>query len=706
MLNRPTNDLLSRAEPEGSRWDRQPGSRLTLLTVAMILPLLVIGWRVTATVQRSSEELAPRSSPVTVTTQPIPTHGGRVLADDGSVLAHDQQRFQVLVHYRWLESPTDRTWLQGQALEHLEPHARRDSARLAATRNEVLARRETMRDDLASRCRIGRRELDKRMGVVQQRVERIVTSVQRRRTRDSTPRPDPAGSFLESLKTALTTPPRRSATEPVVITEELVYHRLLDNVPLEAAAAIQEHPERFPGVTVRVETRRVYRHGSLAAHVVGTRHRRSSSRGVVPDREWIGSTGVEKSYDHVLRGRPGLRRIVTNRNGEVVSTRVLEPPRRGRDIQLTLSLRLQRQAESLLDEATSGGSPGGAIVVIDLHTGAVRAAASAPRFDPNRLVAPDAVTWKRLTEDPRRPLFCRVTGMALPPGSVFKSLTATALLESGLVPDGHSIACRGFLDRPSHHRCYVFSRFGVGHGKTNLGDALCRSCNVFFFDAARRLARSGPTGHNNLHLWAERFGFGHPTGIDLPGESSGDLPAPPTRPLISETMQLAIGQGPVTATPLQIVRMMAAIANGGSLVTPHVVSGHGPDAAALATRADPRTTRIANLSPRTLAIVQNGLRRVVEDPLGTGYKRIRLPEMAIAGKTGTAEVGGDLEDHAWFAGYGPADRPRLAFVVVLEHAGSGGRQAGPVARQLVQSMQAHGLIGPATRVSLSDKPAR
>jgi penicillin-binding protein 2 len=296
--------------------------------------------------------------------------------------------------------------------------------------------------------------------------------------------------------------------------------------------------------------------------------------------------------------------------------------------------------------------------------------------------------------------------MALPPGSVFKSLTATALLESGLVPDGHSIACRGFLDRPSHHRCYVFSRFGVGHGKTNLGDALCRSCNVFFFDAARRLARSGPTGHNNLHLWAERFGFGHPTGIDLPGESSGDLPAPPTRPLISETMQLAIGQGPVTATPLQIVRMMAAIANGGSLVTPHVVSGHGPDAAALATRADPRATRIANLSPRTLAIVQNGLRRVVEDPLGTGYKRIRLPEMAIAGKTGTAEVGGDLEDHAWFAGYVPADRPRLAFVVVLEHAGSGGRQAGPVARQLVQSMQAHGLIGPATRVSLSDKPAR
>ncbi len=706
MLNRPTIDLLPRAEREGSRWDRQPSVRLTLLRLAMILPLLLIGWRVASTVQHGGDELAPRSSPVTVTTRPIPTHGGRVLAADGSVLAHDQQRFQVLVHYRWLESPADRSWLQGQALERLEPHARRDASRLAAARNEVQARRETMLDELATRCHVEPEELARRMSEVQRRVERVVASVQRRRTGDSPADPDPTGSILDSLRSALTTPPRRDAREPVVVTEELEYHRLLDNVPLEAAAAIQEHPERFPGVTVRVETQRVYRYGSLAAHVVGTRRRRSSPRGIVPEREWVGSTGVEKSYDHVLRGRPGLRRIVTNRHGEVISTRVLEPPRRGRDIQLTLSLLLQRQAERLLDEATSGASPGGAIVVIDLHTGAVRAAASAPRFDPNRLIAPDTATWKRLIEDPRRPLFCRVTSMALPPGSVFKSLTATALLESGLVPDGHSIACQGFLDSPSHHRCYLFSRFGVGHGKTDLGDALCRSCNVFFFDAARRLARSGPTGHYNLHRWAARFGFGHPTGIDLPGESAGDLPDLPTKPLISETMQLAIGQGPITATPLQVVRMMAAIGNGGSLVTPHVVSGHGPDSAALATRAEPRSTRIQDLSSHTLAVVQSGLRRVVEDPLGTGYKRIRLPEVAIAGKTGTAEVGGDLEDHAWFAGYVPADRPRLAFVVVLEHAGSGGRQAGPVARQLVQSMHANGLIGPATRVSLSDNPSR
>ena len=479
-----------------------------------------------------------------------------------------------------------------------------------------------------------------------------------------------------------------------MVTEELEYHRLLQDVSLEAAGTIQEHPERFPGVVVRVSTRRVYTHGSLAAHVVGNRRQQPRDRGIVPEREWVGASGVEKSYDPVLRGQPGLRRIVTNRHGEVVSTRILRPPRRGRDIQLTLSLPLQRRAETLLDQATSTGSSGGAIVVIDLHTGAIRAAASAPRFDPNLILAPDADTWKSIVDNPSRPLFCRVTGMALPPGSVFKSVSATALLQSGILPPGHSISCRGFLDTPSHHRCYVFSRFGIGHGRTDMGDALCRSCNVYFFDAARRLARSGSTGHNSLHRWAANFGFGVPTGIDLPGESAGRLPSPPTKPLVSETMQLAIGQGPITATPLQVVRMMAAIANGGSLVTPHVVSDLGPDPEALATRAEPRTTPIPGLSKRVLDTVRTGLQRVVEDPRGTGYKRVRLPGIAIAGKTGTAEVGGDLEDHAWFAGYVPARRPRVAFVVVLEHAGSGGRKAGPVARALVESLQVTGLIAP------------
>ena len=697
MLNRPTTDLLSRSEPRGSRWDRQPGVRLTLLGLAMVLPLIPIGWRTASIMNQDGDKWAPRSSPVTVTTQPIPTHGGRILTDDGTVLAHDQQRFSVLVHYRWIETPPDPSWLRGQVLSRLKPRERRDATRVASARQSVLLRRKNLLQALATLCRVDKIQLEEAAGTVQHRVERIVKTVEQNRNTAAPGSRSTSGSptsLVQTIKRALTSPPRREEREPVVVTEELEYHRLLQDVSLEAAGTIQEHPERFPGVVVRVSTRRVYTHGSLAAHVVGNRRQQPRDRGIVPEREWVGASGVEKSYDPVLRGQPGLRRIVTNRHGEVVSTRILRPPRRGRDIQLTLSLPLQRRAETLLDQATSTGSSGGAIVVIDLHTGAIRAAASAPRFDPNLILAPDADTWKSIVDNPSRPLFCRVTGMALPPGSVFKSVSATALLQSGILPPGHSISCRGFLDTPSHHRCYVFSRFGIGHGRTDMGDALCRSCNVYFFDAARRLARSGSTGHNSLHRWAANFGFGVPTGIDLPGESAGRLPSPPTKPLVSETMQLAIGQGPITATPLQVVRMMAAIANGGSLVTPHVVSDLGPDPEALATRAEPRTTPIPGLSKRVLDTVRTGLQRVVEDPRGTGYKRVRLPGIAIAGKTGTAEVGGDLEDHAWFAGYVPARRPRVAFVVVLEHAGSGGRKAGPVARALVESLQVTGLIAP------------
>ena len=697
MLNRPTTDLLPRSEPRGSRWDRQPGVRLTLLGLAMVLPLIPIGWRTASIMNQDGAKWAPRSSPVTVTTQPIPTHGGRILTDDGTVLAHDQQRFSVLVHYRWIETPPDPSWLRGQVLSRLKPRERRDATRVASASQNVLLRRKNLLQDLATLCRVDKIQLEEAAGTVQHRVERIVKTVEQNRNTAAPGSRSTSGSptsLVQTIKRALTSPPLREEREPVVVTEELEYHRLLQDVSLEAAGTIQEHPERFPGVVVRVSTRRVYTHGSLAAHVVGNRRQQPRDRGIVPEREWVGASGVEKSYDPVLRGQPGLRRIVTNRHGEVVSTRILRPPRRGRDIQLTLSLPLQRRAETLLDQATSTGSSGGAIVVIDLHTGAIRAAASAPRFDPNLILAPDADTWNSIVDNPSRPLFCRVTGMALPPGSVFKSVSATALLQSGILPPGHSISCRGFLDTPSHHRCYVFSRFGIGHGRTDMGDALCRSCNVYFFDAARRLARSGSTGHNSLHRWAANFGFGVPTGIDLPGESAGRLPSPPTKPLVSETMQLAIGQGPVTATPLQVVRMMAAIANGGSLVTPHVVSDLGPDPEALATRAEPRTTPIPGLSKRVLDTVRAGLQRVVEDPRGTGYKRVRLPGIAIAGKTGTAEVGGDLEDHAWFAGYVPARRPRVAFVVVLEHAGSGGRKAGPVARALVESLQVTGLIAP------------
>jgi penicillin-binding protein 2 len=342
--------------------------------------------------------------------------------------------------------------------------------------------------------------------------------------------------------------------------------------------------------------------------------------------------------------------------------------------------------------------PGGAIVAIDVRTGAILAAASAPRFDLKLFSGGGAEEWEKTTTDPRKPLFHRAAEMALPPGSVFKVASAVAFLESGRLDPEHVFHCQGFLDTPERYRCFTFRNFGVGHGDVTLVDALARSCNVYFFDTARRI---GPAP---LHDWATRFGFGQKTGVDLPVESAGNLPGLPASRqskaklrASGETLQLAIGQARLTATPLQIARFIAAIANGGRLVTPRLADAAGLATVNSADAVDNSSSmsdapQIAGLSSRSLEWVRMGLRQVVAHPQGTGYKTVRLQGISIAGKTGTAEPGQGRPDHAWFAGYVPADRPRIAFVVVLEHAGSGGHAAGPVAREFVQALVALGVL--------------
>jgi penicillin-binding protein 2 len=338
----------------------------------------------------------------------------------------------------------------------------------------------------------------------------------------------------------------------------------------------------------------------------------------------------------------------------------------------------------------------------------VLAAVSAPRFSLQELLHPSPAEWAAITSDPRQPFFHRATSMTVAPGSVFKAITAVALLESGSFdPDAHR-HCQGFLDRPDQHRCYTYRHFGVGHGDVDLSQALCRSCNVYFFQGARKIG-PGPLVH-----WAERFGIGQATGIDLPGEQSGNLPRPPVPESAilqvgfdepdrsqppwypGDTLGLAIGQSRLTTTPLQMARVMAAIANDGFLVTPHLLQGLG---SARQIDGDP-STRLSTPPPRpipdltqgTLGRVREGLEMVVAHPQGTGYKSVRMSAVKIAGKTGTAEVGGGLSDHAWFAGYVPADRPKYAFAVVLEHAGSGGSTAGPVAKRTVETLLELGLV--------------
>jgi penicillin-binding protein 2 len=282
-------------------------------------------------------------------------------------------------------------------------------------------------------------------------------------------------------------------------------------------------------------------------------------------------------------------------------------------------------------------------------------------------------------------------------------LTAVAALEEDVIQPDSEFHCRGYLNRPDQLRCMIFRQHGQSHGDVNVSDALCESCNVFFFETARKM------GDEPLRRWSERFGFGAPTGADLPGEASGRLPKGPTAGRrtrdTGSTLQLAIGQSSLLVSPLQVARMMAAIANGGSLVAPRFAHVAQPapaegaiQQAGYESMESVTASKKLDLSPRTVAVLRESLERVVADPHGTG-RAAAVAGVRVAGKTGTAETGGGQPDHAWFAGYVPADRPRVAFVVMLEHAGSGGKAAGPVARQLIEALVANGVIRSETPVA-------
>jgi penicillin-binding protein 2 len=345
---------------------------------------------------------------------------------------------------------------------------------------------------------------------------------------------------------------------------------------------------------------------------------------------------------------------------------------------------------------------------MEVHSGAILAAASAPRFDPNLFAAAgDADSQPKLQmilDNPAHPLFDRTCRMALPPGSVFKPVTAAALLESDLIQAEEPLHCRGYLHRPDSLRCQIYARQGTGHGAVNLTRALATSCNVYFFQHAETI------GGASLVDWANRFGLGRTTGIDLPAEAAGHVPRPGNDWATSDTQALAIGQHRLTVTPLQMARAMAALANGGLLVQPHFVNSI-TSADSVDDPAIVAPQPIEGLTSATLESIRSGLKRVVADPEGTAHETVSLSEVTIAGKTGTAETGGGKPDHAWFAGYAPAEAPKVAIVVVLEHAGQGSLAAGPVARRVIERMYQFGYFHrslkqmPAGRASRRMPPA-
>ncbi|MBI3003038.1 MAG: penicillin-binding protein 2, partial [candidate division NC10 bacterium] len=447
----------------------------------------------------------------------------------------------------------------------------------------------------------------------------------------------------------------------------------------------------LPGVSLRIHPVRAYPSGTLAAHLLGyvsevnqAQLAREEFRDFTPG-EPFGQAGVERRFDAFIRGIDGGEQIEVDALGRI--TRLVErmEPQAGFNLVLTIDRRLQDAAE----KAFAGKS--GAVVAMDPRTGEILAWVSNPSYDPGLFTQRiSAEEWEALAGDPRHPLQNRPLQGQYPPGSIFKLIVAAAALESGTITPAFTVDCPGTFSLGN----FTFDDWKrEGHGVVNLRQAIAESCNIYFYQLALK------TGIEPIAEMAREFGLGGPLGLGFGDEARGLVPTPGWKQEVirepwypGNTVNTAIGQGMVLATPLQILTMVSAIANGGTLYKPWVVRRVESWQGEVVEEYGPEVLRRARVRPETLRVLREGMWGVVNDEKGTG-QRARIPWVEVAGKTGTAQVvrkqaGQDrrgLKDHAWFVAYAPAANPEIAVVVLAEHSGFGSAAAAPVARAVLEA---------------------
>ena len=469
--------------------------------------------------------------------------------------------------------------------------------------------------------------------------------------------------------------------------------RLKRDVDFRTVSIVEELLKAdWPLLDIEIETQRHYPYGVSTAHLLGYMGiiRDENLKGV-PGKaymagDFIGKTGIEKIYENDLRGRDGVHYLEVDAAGrtgrEFPERDQLAVP--GDELHLTIDLEVQLAAERALPDTLAGS-----VVALDPRTGAILALASQPTFDPNIFVSFQAQEERQKVLQSKTTLLNRAIRGRYPPGSTLKMIGAIAALETGITDTLSTFeACAGSLavgDVVFH--CNKLD----GHGEMNLLEATATSCNIYFHHLAQIL------GLETWRAYADKFGFGQPTGIALePSEFAGLLPS---RQYYQERdgwtfghlLNLIIGQGAMLVTPIQMARYTAAIANGGYMVTPYL-NGEPP----------PRKT-IDGVSPATLEITRKAMHRVVYGEQGTGW-RVHVPDsdVQIAAKTGTAQVP-NRDNDAWFVAFAPYDAPSIAVAVVVEGGGSGGTTAGPIARQVIAAYFAQGgtVLDPATAALLA-----
>jgi len=466
------------------------------------------------------------------------------------------------------------------------------------------------------------------------------------------------------------------------------------NISREQVEIVEENRLRLPGVEVSVKPIREYAFQNSAAHLLGY-------IGEISDKEldiaaysdynpgdYIGKNGIEKAWEKELHGSDGGRQLEVDSRGRVLRVLNESSPTVGNSLMLTIDSRLQRVAE------TAFGGQAGAAVVMNVNNGEVLAFVSSPTFDPSLFAGRIPVDiWKGYLEDKRHPLENKALAGQYPPGSTFKMLTALAGLEAGVINENTTVHCDGAYEMGgSKFRCWSKS----GHGSVNLRKSLKESCDVYYYQLGEKL------GVDRIAAMAERFMLGRELGIGLQNEKKGLIPTSVWKLkrfgkkwYPGETLPVAIGQGYVLMTPIQLASMVATVANEGTIYRPHLVKKVvDPDGKTLKELV-PEVLGTTGISPASFKKVKQGLYAVVNDPGGTGANA-RLWDVKVAGKTGTSQVvklGEDRKkarkyehmDHGLFVAFAPYDKPEIAVAVVVEHGGGGGAVAAPIAGKILRS---------------------
>ncbi len=486
-----------------------------------------------------------------------------------------------------------------------------------------------------------------------------------------------------------------------------------DSVPRERAMQLEERSWTLPGVHVRVDPIREYIDSPIFSHVLGymalpteeeyTTRYRAEGYGM---GERVGSAGAERMYESDLRGRPGGRILEVDATGRPLREVVERPAEPGHRLILTIDAELQRLIYRVLSERIKPGTSGVAVAT-DPRSGEVLAMVSIPSFDANVFSHPERDgEIGALLQDSGLPLFNRAVSGQYPPGSTFKLVTGIGALEEGIANRNTRINCNGGLRLPSPYggAPTFLPDWGV-MGVLDFVGGIAQSCNVYFYTLGGGFGDIQGLGNERLARYARMLGYGEVTGIDLPAEAPGRVPTAEWKAATvgeqwfpGDTYNMAIGQGYVLATPLQVGNVTSAIANGGTFYRPHVVKAVLDADGRMLREVPPQVTSRVTLKPETLSVIRDGMVAVLDTDQTRRYK---IKNVVVAGKTGTAEFAGPKDEkgigptHGWFTAYGPVESPRIVLTVFVER-GGGPSDALPIAMDILREYFGQGVAPPPT----------